>query len=75
MSDINELNFEEMNQVAGGARPQEKAGFFIYQIVKGDTLGKIAKRFGTTVDKLLAANPKIKNRNLIYAGDYIYVNQ
>ena len=49
--------------------------FFIYQIVKGDTLGKIAKRFGTTVNKLLAANPKIKNRNLIYAGDYIYINQ
>ena len=74
MSEINELNMEEMNQVAGGARPKEKEGFFIYQIVKGDNLSKIANKFGTTVSKILAANPKIKDKNLIYAGDYIYIN-
>lgn len=44
-----------------------------YVIQKGDTLSGIAKMFGTTVDDIMAANPKIQNRDLIYAGDTIDV--
>lgn len=44
-----------------------------YKIKKGDNLTKIAKMYGTTVNKLLELNPKIKNKNLIYAGDTIRV--
>lgn len=40
----------------------------MYLIKSGDTLKKIALKFGTNVDDLLALNPYIKNRNLIYAG-------
>jgi len=43
-----------------------------YTIVKGDTLTKIAKKFGTTVNQLAQWNG-IKNKNLIYAGDKIRV--
>lgn len=43
-----------------------------YTIVKGDTLTKIAKKFGTTVNQLVAWNG-IKNKNLIYAGQKIRV--
>ena len=32
---------------------------------------KIAKKFGVTVEELLAANPKIKNPNKIAIGDEI----
>lgn len=39
-----------------------------YTIQYGDTLSAIAARYGTTVDKIMAANPNISNRNLIYAG-------
>ena len=39
-----------------------------YTIVQGDTLTAIARRNGTTVNALLAANPQIKNPDLIYAG-------
>lgn len=39
-----------------------------YTIQYGDTLSGIAARYGTTVDKIMAANPNITNRNLIYAG-------
>lgn len=39
-----------------------------YQIKPGDTLWALSRRFGTTVDGLLAANPSIKNRDLIYSG-------
>ena len=44
-----------------------------YVIQKGDTLNKIAGVFGTTVNDIMSANPKIKNKNLIYAGDTIDV--
>lgn len=41
-----------------------------YTVVKGDTLSKIAKVNGTTVDTLIKLN-EIKNKNLIYAGQVI----
>jgi len=44
-----------------------------YKIKKGDNLTKIAKANGTTVQELLKINPKIKNPNLIYAGETIKV--
>ena len=69
-----ELNLEALEGVEGGyKRPPEKAGYVIYQIVKGDNLSKIAVKFHTTVKDLLAWNPKITNKNLIYAGDYLYI--
>ena len=50
-----ELSMDEMNEVAGGAfKPLEpKKGYFIYQIVKGDTLNKISRKFNCTVADIL----------------------
>jgi LysM repeat protein len=42
-----------------------------YTVQWGDTLGKIAKRTGTSVSAILAVNPKITNPSLIYAGQVI----
>ncbi len=72
-----ELSLEEMDQVAGGAfkRPDEKKGFQIYQIKKGENLTRIAKKFKTTVAQILKDNPKITNKSLIYAGDFIYIRK
>jgi len=39
-----------------------------YQIASGDTLAAIAKKQGTTVEALMAANPNIKDPNKIAAG-------
>lgn len=41
-----------------------------YTVVKGDTLTKIAKKYGTTVDTLVSLNG-IKNKNLITVGQVI----
>lgn len=41
-----------------------------YKVVSGDTLSKIAKQYGTTVDTLVKLNG-IKNKNLIYVGQII----
>lgn len=44
-----------------------------YTVSKGDYLSKIAKRMGTTVDAIMALNPQIENKNLIYPGQRIRV--
>jgi LysM repeat protein len=42
-------------------------------IKSGDTLSALAQQHGTSVDALMKANPKIKDANLIYAGDTLNI--
>lgn len=55
---------------SGGAGEQEEKG---YTVRKGDTLWGIAKRQGVALTALIAANPQIKNPNLIYPGEAVRV--
>ena len=57
----------ELENVTGGAA----YGSNYYIVKKGDTLSGIAVKHHTTLDKLRALNPQIKNPNLIYPGDAI----
>ncbi|WP_199730906.1 MULTISPECIES: LysM peptidoglycan-binding domain-containing protein [Luteimonas] len=52
-----------MTAIAGGT----------HNIAWGDTLSGLAARYGTSVDALMAANSKISNPDLIYAGDTLVV--
>ncbi len=72
-----ELTAEEMDRIVGGAyKPlPPKEGFIVYQIKRGDTLGKIAMKFKCTVGDILVWNPKVSDINLIYAGDYLYIKE
>ena len=64
--------------VKGGATPKPapapapKPAAQYYTVVRGDNLTKIAKKYGTTVNQLVAWNG-IKNPNLIYAGQKLRV--
>ena len=51
---------------------QRKENKKVYVVVKGDTLSKIAKRYNTTVAKLVEAN-HIKNPNKIYVDQQITI--
>ncbi len=51
------------------ARPDPTPG--VYTIKKGETLSKIAKAHGITIEELLAANPTIKNADKISEGQQI----
>jgi LysM repeat protein len=44
-----------------------------YIVRPGDTLWRISRQFGTTVNAIVAANPAITNPNLIYIGQVIEV--
>ena len=44
-----------------------------YKVVKGDNLTKIAKKYNTTINKIMGLNPSIENGNKIYAGQTIRV--
>ena len=64
-----ELNDEELGRVDGGAG----TGALYYVIQKGDTLTRIANRFGTTIKKLMEMNPQITDPNKIYYNTKIRV--
>ncbi len=47
---------------------------FPYLVQPGDTLWELSRRYGTTIDAIVQANPgKITNPNLIYSGDTIEI--
>ena len=55
-----------------GAAVQAQAAT-VYTVRRGDTLIRIASRFGVTVNAILRVNPQIKNPNRIYAGQRINI--
>ena len=71
---IIQLSEDELAQAAGGAAEMPYGNFIEYTVVRGDTLGRIARRFGTTVADIMALNPIIKNRNFIRTGWVLLIN-
>ena len=72
-----ELSIDELGKAAGGdsrfSRLPAKAGFIIYKVQKGDSLGKIAIAFHCTVPEIMSWNPKITDKSCIYADEYLYI--
>jgi len=55
------------------AQPGGTPAVVPYTVKPGDTLYRIAQAYGVPLWKLIAANPQIKNPNLIYVGQTVYV--
>ncbi|MGE5583213.1 MAG: LysM peptidoglycan-binding domain-containing protein [Bacillota bacterium] len=45
----------------------------VYRVVRGDTMYEIAKRFRITLEALIAANPQVKDPNLIFPGQELCI--
>ena len=54
-------------------KPTEN-GTIIYTVKSGDTLSKIAREYGTTVNNIVSLNPSITNPNLIYPGEQFTIS-
>ncbi len=63
------LTNDELGLAEGGAAAQK---YIRYTIVKGDTLGKLARKYHTTVNELVRIN-HIKNKNLIITGHTLLI--
>ena len=63
------------SQTSGGgtAGSAEREYSAVYTVKKGDTLWGIAGRCGVPLTALIAANPQIKNPNLIYPGNRVNI--
>lgn len=79
--DINKL-ISDLNKDAKGSSTSSgkssssnssKQEYTNYKVKSGDTLSAIAAKYGTTVSKIMAANPSIKDKNLIYAGSTLKI--
>lgn len=56
----------------GAERPVQRR---IHTVVRGDTMWDIAAANGMTLARLIRLNPQIRNPNLIYPGDIIYLSE
>jgi LysM repeat protein len=54
-------------------QPQPLPTGAVYTVQWGDTMRKIATRFGVSTADLIGANPQIPNPNWIFAGQTIYL--
>ena len=70
MSEI--INEKELNEVSGGVvleGDRYVGPCFEYVVVEGDTLNKLARRFGTSVNIIYNLNrDKIQDKNIIRVG-------
>lgn len=66
-------NLNLMDEIqTNGEREREDYGLIMYIVKKDDTLWKIAKRFGSTVDDIVRTNG-IENENMIIPGQKLYI--
>ena len=69
---------EDFDGVRTGLRKLDEAAAgearaALHRVAQGDTLWAIAQRYGVTLAQLLAANPAIKNPNLIQVGQQVVI--
>lgn len=71
--DKNVRLYEQLVSGATAGRTVPAAARASYIVQAGDTMWGIARRFGTTLAELVAANPQISDPNLIYVGQEIFL--
>lgn len=65
-------NADGEGQSSGGSRGESTA-YSYHTVSKGETMWGIARRYGISLNKLIALNPQIKNPNLIFIGQKVRV--
>lgn len=73
LSDLQELNKVQAPSPVSTPSPTPVKQYETYTIKYGDTLSGIASKFGTTVDKIMSANPYVTDKNKIYSGKTLQI--
>lgn len=72
IKDSNKISVSQKIKIPTNATPETTPTPITYTVKKGDTLSSIAKRYNTTVDKLVKDN-NIKDKNKIYVGQKLII--
>ncbi|MEN5059511.1 LysM peptidoglycan-binding domain-containing protein [Luteimonas sp. TWI1416] len=70
---MNTIQSTTSSGLAAEARPGPDETGRHHTVERGDTLSAIARRYGTDIAGLLAANPQIRNPDVLYPGDTVVV--
>lgn len=73
VSDLNKDAKGSTTSKSSSSSSSKKQEYTNYKVKSGDTLSAIATKYGTTVSKIMAANPSIKDKNLIYTGNTLKI--
>ncbi len=46
---------------------------FDHKVVRGDTMWKLSRRYGITLDSMIEANPQVENPDLIYPDEILHI--
>lgn len=67
-------DYDAVQEIVNNTAPSEESDgeYGVYVVQAGDTLTSIARKYGTTINKLKKEN-NIKNANLIYVGQVIKI--
>lgn len=71
LKQVTNKNVKESKSTTAKSSTQKKT----YTVTSGDNLWSIASRFGISYSEIIRVNPQIKNPNLIYPGDVIYISE
>ena len=44
-----------------------------HRVVRGDTMWKLSRRYGVSLDSVIEANPQVENPDLIYPDDILHI--
>ncbi len=72
IADYVDLDYFTAEIMLSGKTPERPEKGVYYTVKRGDTLWDIARKTGSTVEKIVAAN-NIKNPDLIYAGEMFLI--
>lgn len=72
IADYVDLDYFTAEIMLSGKTPERPEKGVYYTVKRGDTLWDIARKTGSTVEKIVAAN-NIKNPDLIYAGEVFLI--
>ncbi|ULL17835.1 LysM peptidoglycan-binding domain-containing protein [Paenibacillus sp. H1-7] len=75
IADPNVIDVGMKVKIPNAPKPVEPPTDYLYKhtVVQGDTLWKLSKAWNIPLNDLIAANPQLKNPNVLMTGDIVYI--